>query len=316
MPIPISDQDAELLSAYIDGELSVSAREALEARLAHDKALQQELFALQQMIAAIHAMPTLKAPRDLRLRPDQVQPKVIQFSKSPRLEWTLGVAAAVLVLVVGAGILVVNAPQPNNTALVANAPTQSPVMTLTPEETPQAENALLQAESVLAQPTEQQAQTMQGAVASGGMAQRQALPTMTLENIQEAMATPTLAFTEVAMEAFSAMMPAPTSSDLADAVPAPIEDGTMGMAAGVPAEETGSFGTMSLPPNAPPQANLLPQGTPSEETVELMTNMPRTLLEPVTEAKNSGLSGWLAEFNGGVLVVILVAVLRALGVIA
>jgi hypothetical protein len=59
------DLDDELLSAYIDNELSAEERAAVEARLASDPAAQQLLHELRSVSQSVEAMPTEKLSRDL-----------------------------------------------------------------------------------------------------------------------------------------------------------------------------------------------------------------------------------------------------------
>jgi len=57
----------ELLSAYLDGELSAGERARLEAQLVADPALQAELDALRQTVALMRALPLVPSPRNFIL---------------------------------------------------------------------------------------------------------------------------------------------------------------------------------------------------------------------------------------------------------
>jgi hypothetical protein len=57
--------DDELLSAYLDGELSADERAAVEARLATDPAAQQLLHELRAVSQSVQALPTESLGRDL-----------------------------------------------------------------------------------------------------------------------------------------------------------------------------------------------------------------------------------------------------------
>ena len=57
--------DDELLSAYLDGELSADERAAVEARLATDPAAQQLLHELRSVSQSVQALPTESLGRDL-----------------------------------------------------------------------------------------------------------------------------------------------------------------------------------------------------------------------------------------------------------
>ena len=71
----MNERDYELLSAYIDGVLSRSERAALEARLADEPELQQQLNSLQQTVSLLRQMPELRAPRDFTLDARQIGPR-------------------------------------------------------------------------------------------------------------------------------------------------------------------------------------------------------------------------------------------------
>jgi hypothetical protein len=57
----------ELLSAYLDGELSSKERERLEARLAEDPALRAELRAMHRTVSLMRELPGVAAPRNFIL---------------------------------------------------------------------------------------------------------------------------------------------------------------------------------------------------------------------------------------------------------
>ncbi len=63
----LNGNDLELLSAYLDEELSAAERADLETRLQADANLQRELERLRATKALIASLPTLSSPRDLRL---------------------------------------------------------------------------------------------------------------------------------------------------------------------------------------------------------------------------------------------------------
>ena len=60
----LTDQDYELLSAYIDGELSDVARTDLDRRLKSDAKLHSELISLQQTATLLRELPESPVPRD------------------------------------------------------------------------------------------------------------------------------------------------------------------------------------------------------------------------------------------------------------
>ena len=57
----------ELLSAYVDGELSAEERNALEARLSQDSELRAELRAMHRTVSLMRELPEVEAPRNFIL---------------------------------------------------------------------------------------------------------------------------------------------------------------------------------------------------------------------------------------------------------
>jgi anti-sigma factor RsiW len=92
-----SFSDFEQLSAYLDGELAPQEQATLEARLASEPALQQDLLSLQATLRLLNDLPTLKAPRSYAL------PTVHQ--QRPILPLWARAVAALLVAVIGMGLI-------------------------------------------------------------------------------------------------------------------------------------------------------------------------------------------------------------------
>lgn len=61
------EQRDELLSAYVDGQLSAEERAGLEAQLAIDPELRVELDALRQTVALVRGLPPIPVPRNFIL---------------------------------------------------------------------------------------------------------------------------------------------------------------------------------------------------------------------------------------------------------
>src|SRR5688572_17481117 len=99
LPPELSDDDAELLSAYLDDMLTTAEREALEIRLAGDVFLRAELAAIRRTVDWLNQMPALKAPRNFMISADAVAqdtpPNVVVM---PRRNLWLSAAAAVIVV--------------------------------------------------------------------------------------------------------------------------------------------------------------------------------------------------------------------------
>lgn len=111
----INPQDYELLSAYIDGELTDDERTSLEQRLAKDSFLQRELDLLRTTVALIHYLQPMTAPRNFTLTDDMVNAsKVIQFKPRRRVRPSyLSLVASVVLMLFGAIFMLseINEPQ-------------------------------------------------------------------------------------------------------------------------------------------------------------------------------------------------------------
>jgi hypothetical protein len=105
-----SEHDLELLSAYLDGELSDREKKMLEQRLTLEGALRAELDGLRETVALVRDLPRLKAPRNFTLDPAVYTRPVPWWKRLSSLEVALqlsGVlgAAAAVVLIVAAVLL-------------------------------------------------------------------------------------------------------------------------------------------------------------------------------------------------------------------
>lgn len=101
----MSDQDYELLSAYLDGELDVPSQTTLEARLRNEPELQRELDNLRRTVQLLAQLPPLKSPRDFRLTPGMVQVNPVTEIK-PRL-WLIPTTAAFSAVSAGAAVILI-----------------------------------------------------------------------------------------------------------------------------------------------------------------------------------------------------------------
>lgn len=105
--------DLELLSAYLDGELTPDERAALERRLAQDAALRAELDELRRVVGLVRAHWTpVHAPRDFRLDPavyGRPAARPVRQLERPqrtfRWAWAVSAAAALLLVVCLASLL-------------------------------------------------------------------------------------------------------------------------------------------------------------------------------------------------------------------
>jgi anti-sigma factor RsiW len=96
---PLSEPDRELLSAYIDQQLSAVERQALERRLEQEPALRRELEELQTTIALLRDLPALELPRSFMLDP-AMAPKRRGFWQQ-LLPFGGGLVGVALVMLIG-----------------------------------------------------------------------------------------------------------------------------------------------------------------------------------------------------------------------
>lgn len=112
----ISEQDYELLSAYLDDMLETSQRAELEVRLNNDSELRAELNALRQMVQLVRSLPELAAPRSYTLTPEQAlkirSERVRPAAEGRILRFVVPVlsAAASMMLVLFGLALLLNSP--------------------------------------------------------------------------------------------------------------------------------------------------------------------------------------------------------------
>jgi anti-sigma factor RsiW len=106
-----SEPDLELLSAYVDGELTARERAEVEQRLTHDPELRATLDDLRQTVTLVRSLPDLKAPRNFTLNPATYGRKKSWWHF--RLEWVgmLGTAASIMLIVLGVLLSQNNASQ-------------------------------------------------------------------------------------------------------------------------------------------------------------------------------------------------------------
>lgn len=94
------EQRDELLSAYLDGELSTSARARLEAQLASDPALRAELDVLRRTVAMVRDLPSIPAPHNFILpRTTAARPRHPLRAKPVRRSWAAPLLSAATAVV-------------------------------------------------------------------------------------------------------------------------------------------------------------------------------------------------------------------------
>jgi anti-sigma factor RsiW len=92
------EQRDELLSAYLDGELSTSARARLEAQLASDPALRAELDVLRRTVAMVRDLPPVPAPHNFLL-PAAASRRRSLRTKPVRRSWAAPLLSAATAIV-------------------------------------------------------------------------------------------------------------------------------------------------------------------------------------------------------------------------
>ena len=103
MPV-LTPADLEALSAYLDNELDPATRAELERRLAAEPDLRAELDALRAVVAQLHAVPLLRAPRDFRLDPAVVGRRRTMTPLRRAYRWSSAASALAAVIVLALGV--------------------------------------------------------------------------------------------------------------------------------------------------------------------------------------------------------------------
>jgi anti-sigma factor RsiW len=118
----LTEQDYELLSTYLDGELNEGEKAALETRLAADEQLRAELEALRQTVALVSSVRLIRAPRNYALTANMIQsPRWLVFPTTTAFS-ALAAAAALLLIFFGTTLLIgqSTAPLLNSSPLASN----------------------------------------------------------------------------------------------------------------------------------------------------------------------------------------------------
>jgi hypothetical protein len=277
----LSDDELELLSAYIDNQLAAADRGALEQRLGRDPALRVALDELRGTVALLHELAPLPPPRSFALDPAAFAPRPAPLFGWLRLGATL---ASVLLAITFAvefasmGIAPASAPMTGGGAPAAAAPTaamaesQRSAQFVTPA--PDALSAPAAAPAPAAAATAAPAAEPTAAPAAAEMA---AEPTMSTK-AAEATAAP------AAPEAPAAGAAAPTPSTEAtvlalesadtSAPATPAAQPTRGLAQepgySAPPAEAPAGGNIAQPTNAPIAAS----GSNSPDTDQLESSVP------------------------------------------
>lgn len=135
----IDSQARELLSPYLDGEVTAAERDLVENAIAQSPQLRRELESLRQSVALFKAMPRAAAPRPFTLSELDAGLVAPKPARRNWLKWAMGGASAIaaLAVVIMVGVTLFEPTQlgQSDTASVAMAPQMSEEA-----ETPLAEN--------------------------------------------------------------------------------------------------------------------------------------------------------------------------------
>lgn len=100
----LPQREFEMLSAYLDGELSPRQIRKLEARLRAEPRFQRELTFLRSLSSSMRALPQASPPRSLILTPEMVEIEAPRAGY-PALRLATALAAFVFVAVLGVDLL-------------------------------------------------------------------------------------------------------------------------------------------------------------------------------------------------------------------
>src|SRR5690349_2239103 len=95
----LNDTDLELLSAYIDQQLSADERAALERRLEQEPALRQALDELRATVGVLRELAPARPPRSFALDPRVVAPR--RAWSFPWMQFGSALVAVTLMLAFG-----------------------------------------------------------------------------------------------------------------------------------------------------------------------------------------------------------------------
>ena len=119
----ITSRDIELLSAYLDNQLSSKDRASIEARLTVEPELRKELQSLDQARQLLHQLPRYRAPRNYYLKPEMIRPA--RTLKLAPIFGVVSAVASVLLAVVIIGSRLVTTASPVAMSPAAAIPTET-----------------------------------------------------------------------------------------------------------------------------------------------------------------------------------------------
>lgn len=95
---PLSPRDLELLSAYLDRQLSTREQQQLEERMRSNPGLQSALIDLRRTKVMLRSLPKVRAPRNFTLSPAMVPARRREMFFGMPLKWSAASALSTLLL--------------------------------------------------------------------------------------------------------------------------------------------------------------------------------------------------------------------------
>lgn len=143
----LTDRDLEMISAYLDGEISRKERERLEARLLVDEDLSNTLKQLQHTKQVMNSLPFMRAPRNYFVTAEMVGKKETGSRAFPILRFASALASVLFILLFLGDMLVPRTALMTSSKTVQVAETIIEAAELPVSEAPQIESQLPEAQA-------------------------------------------------------------------------------------------------------------------------------------------------------------------------
>ena len=91
--------EEELISAYVDGQLSEAERASFEARLASDPALRRRVLATRLLVGEARQLPMVAPPRNFILPLDAARRPIVARSRFPQWAYRFGALVATVLCI-------------------------------------------------------------------------------------------------------------------------------------------------------------------------------------------------------------------------
>src|SRR5581483_5033408 len=126
------DHVSELLSAYLDGQVTLAERQAVEAHLPSCPECQAELEYLRALRSALRSLPEAPVPRSFVLGPRAVRPAALSGTFGGFLRAATSVAASLAVVALSVNLAIRGLPRQTTVAAPAVAPAAASAPALAP----------------------------------------------------------------------------------------------------------------------------------------------------------------------------------------